>query len=59
MNIQVDWNLPHEDVQVLAMDDMKDASNNEPEPVLLPIELVEIVPFPNFDNLDPLMPEEV
>jgi len=44
---------------VLAMDDMKDASNNEPEPVLLPIELVEIVPFPNFDNLDPLMPEEV
>lgn len=44
---------------MLAMDDMKDASDNEPEPVLLPIEPVEIVPFLNFDNLEPLMPEEV
>jgi len=41
------------------MDDLTDASDNEPETALLPIELVEIVPFPNFDNLQPLMPEEI
>lgn len=41
------------------MDDITDASDNEPEPTLLPIERVEIVLFPNFDNLEPLMPEEV
>jgi len=41
------------------MDDLTDASDNEPEPALLPIEPVEIVPFPNFDNLQPLMPDEV
>jgi len=41
------------------MDDMKDATDNEPKSILLLIEPVEIVPFPNFDNLEPLMPEEV
>jgi hypothetical protein len=52
---------PGEDIQiadeahVLAMDDLTDASDNEPETALLPIEQVEIVPFPNFDNLQPLM----
>lgn len=48
-----------DDAQVLVVDDLTDASDNEPEPALLPIEPVEIVPFPNFDNLQPLMPYEV
>lgn len=33
--------------------------DNEPEPPLLPIDPVEIIPFPIFDNLKPLMLEEV
>jgi len=57
VNVQVNQNNLNEDGQVLAMDDLTDASDNEPEPPLLPIDPVEIVPFPNFDNLEPLMPE--
>lgn len=40
------------DAQVLAMDDLTEACDNEPEPAaLLPFELVQIVPYPNFENL--------
>ena len=38
------------------MDDLTDASDNAPKPPLLTIELVEIVPFPNFENLQPVIP---
>jgi hypothetical protein len=38
------------------MDELIDASDNEPEPPLLPIEPVEIVPSPNFENLVPVIP---
>lgn len=45
--------------QVLAMDDDTD-TDSEPYPqVQLPIPPVEIVPFPDFNNLQPLMPEEI
>ena len=59
VNVQVNQNNLNEDGQVLAMDVLIDASDNEPEPPLLPIDPVEIVPLPNFDNLEPLMLEEV
>jgi hypothetical protein len=40
------------------MDDLTDASDHEPEPVPFPAEPVE-EPFPNMQNLQPMMPEEV
>lgn len=48
----------HEE-QVLAMDDLTDASDVEPEPAPMPVEPVVVGPFPNLQNLEPLMPEEV
>jgi len=43
------------------MDDHIDASENEPkqEPAPLPLEPVEVVAFPNLQNLQPLMPKEI
>lgn len=48
--------LPEE--QVLAMDVDTDTNSEGFQPVQLPIPEVEIVPFPDFNNLQPLMPEE-
>jgi hypothetical protein len=42
--------------EVLAMDDLTDESEVDPP---LPIEPVQIMDFPNFDNLQPLIPEEI
>jgi len=45
---------------VLAMDDLTDTDSDvEPPQVTLPIPAVEIVPFPDFNNLQPLMPLEI
>jgi hypothetical protein len=47
------------DEHVLAMDEMTNSDSDAPAPqVQLPIPPVEIVPFPEFNNLQPLMPEE-
>jgi hypothetical protein len=43
--------------QVLAMDD--DTDTDSDAPIQLPIPPVDIVPFPDFNNLEPLMPEEI
>lgn len=52
-----------EDIQlehVLAMDNLTDTdSGGEPLPVQLPVPPVEIVPFPDFSNLQPLVPHEI
>lgn len=43
--------------QVLALDEFTDTdSEAEPQPVALPIPLVEIVSFPDFNNLQPMIP---
>jgi hypothetical protein len=50
------------DSGVLAMDDDSDASEGEQQqiqPLLLPIEEVQIVPLPDFNNLQPLIHEEI
>ena len=44
--------------QVLAIDDETDTDSEEFPQVQLPIPPVEIIPFPDFNNLEPLMPEE-
>jgi len=43
--------------QVLAMDD--DTDTDSDAAIQLPIPPVDIVPFPDFNNLEPLMPEEI
>jgi hypothetical protein len=48
--------VEHDNGEVLAMDDLTDESEVDPP---LPAEPVQIVDFPNFDNLQPLMPEEI
>jgi hypothetical protein len=47
------------EAEVIAMDDLIDGSDNEnaPQPPIL--EPMQIVPLPNFANLQPLMPEEI
>lgn len=46
--------------QILAMDELTDSdSDAEVQPVVLPIPPVEIVPFLDFNNLQPLMPLEL
>lgn len=50
---------PLVDEQVLAMDDDTDTDSDVHPQAHLPIPSVEIIPFPNFDNLQPLMPEEL
>lgn len=55
-NIQLEQ---ENEAEVIVMDDLTDASDNESKPPLLPVKLVQIVPFPNFENLEPLIPEEV
>jgi hypothetical protein len=47
------------EAEVIAMDDLIDGSNNENAPQLPILEPVQIVPLPNFANLQPLMPEEI
>jgi hypothetical protein len=43
--------------QILAMDELTESdSDAEVQPVVLPIPAVEIVPFPDFNNLQPLIP---
>jgi len=42
------------------MDDLTDTiSDVEPQPVHLPIPPIEIAPFPDFNNLQPLVPHEI
>lgn len=42
------------------MDDYTDNSDEEePQNNLLPIEPMQIVPFPDFNNLQPMIPDEV
>jgi hypothetical protein len=50
---------PLVDEQVLAMDDDTDTDSDVHPQAQLPIPPMEIVPFPNFNNLQPLMPEEL
>lgn len=45
--------------QILAMDDDTDTDSDNIQPVQLPIPPVEIVPFLDFNNLQPLMPKEI
>lgn len=51
--------IPHLPEDVLAMDDDIDTDTEGFPQAQLPIPPVEIVAFPNFNNLQPLMPEEV
>jgi hypothetical protein len=45
--------------EVLAMDDLTDQSEGEPPLPPFVVEPVQIVDFPNFDNLQPLVPDEI
>ena len=45
--------------QVLAMDDDTDTDSEVFPQAQLPVPLVEIVPFLDFNNLQPLMPKEI
>lgn len=49
---------PLADEQVLAMDDDTDTDSDVHPQAQLPIPPVEIVAFPDFNNLQSLMPEE-
>jgi hypothetical protein len=48
--------VEHDNGEVLAMDDLTDESEVDPP---LPTKPIQIVDFPNFDNLQPLMLEEI
>jgi len=50
---------PVAEEQVLAMDDDTDTDSEVFPQAQLPVPLVEIVPFLDFNNLQPLMPEEI
>jgi hypothetical protein len=50
---------PMAEEQVLAMDDDTVSDIEQYSQVQLPIPPMEIVPFPDFNNLQPLMPEEI
>lgn len=45
--------------QVLVMDDGTDTNSNIHPKAQLLIPPVEVVPFPDFNNLQPLMPDEI
>lgn len=51
--------LPEAEEHVLAMDTDTDTDSKVHPQAHLPIPPVEIVPFPDFNNLQPLMPEEI
>ena len=50
---------PVADEHVLAMDDDTDTDSEVFPQAQLPVPPVEIVPFPDFNNLQPLMPKEI
>lgn len=50
---------PVVDEQVLTMDDDTDTNSNVHPQAQVPIPPMEIVAFPNFNNLQPLMAEEI
>ena len=50
---------PVAEEQVLAMDDDTDTDSEVFPQAQLPVPLVEIVPFLDFNNLQPLMPKEI
>jgi hypothetical protein len=50
---------PLNDEEVLAMDDNTDLDSDIHPQAQLPIPSVEITQFPVFNNLQPLMPEEL
>lgn len=53
-------NGPNHPEHVIAMDDLTDSgSDGVLQPAALPILEVEIVPFPDFNNLQPMIPEEI
>jgi len=59
VNLLADEILEEEVGEVLAMDDLTDQSEGEAPIPPMVVEPVQIVDFPNFDNLEPLIPEEV
>lgn len=49
-------NEPNQEVQVLAMDELTDTDHEDLAPAVLPVPHVDIVPFPNFNNIQLVLP---
>lgn len=52
--------MQNQQEDIIAMDELTDIDSDvEPPQVMLPIPPVEIMPFLDFNNLQPLMPLEI